>query len=527
MTNSIAEVENNDVLFVIGSNTKENHPIIALRMIKAKRKGAKIIIADPRRVPMVRFADIWMQHKPGTDVALLNAMMHVIMKEGLVNKDFINTMTEGFDGEFRKNLEEYTPESAEKITGVPRDLIVKAARMYAQSKKAGIYYTMGITQHAHGTDNVFSVANLALMTGNLGKESAGVNPLRGQNNVQGSTDMGCIPNMYPGYQRVSIPAIKQKFEALWNAKLSDKEGLTAPEMLKAAEKGAIKALYVMGENPVLSDPDKAHTMKALKALDLLVVQDIFMTETAELAHVVLPGTSFAEKVGTFTNTERRVQRVRRAVNSPGQAMKDSLVIIELSKKMGYDMSYPHTVEVFREIGQAWPALAGMSYSRLEDGGLQWPCPTPDHPGTQYLFKGGFPRGKGRFTAVQYKPSVEQPDKDYPYLLTTGRTLFQYHTGTMTRKVKPINAVSPEAFIEINPEDAKELSVEGGAKVKVSSRRGSITVKALVTKRPAKGVVFIPFHFKEAAANALTSGTSLDPVAKIPSFKVSAVRIEKA
>jgi predicted molibdopterin-dependent oxidoreductase YjgC len=268
-------------------------------------------------------------------------------------------------------------------------------------------------------------------------------------------------------------------------------------------------------------------MKALKALDLLVVQDIFMTETAELAHVVLPGTSFAEKVGTFTNTERRVQRVRRAVNSPGQAMKDSLVIIELSKKMGYDMSYPHTVEVFREIGQAWPALAGMSYSRLEDGGLQWPCPTPDHPGTQYLFKGGFPRGKGRFTAVQYKPSVEQPDKDYPYLLTTGRTLFQYHTGTMTRKVKPINAVSPEAFIEINPEDAKELSVEGGAKVKVSSRRGSITVKALVTKRPAKGVVFIPFHFKEAAANALTSGTSLDPVAKIPSFKVSAVRIEKA
>lgn len=527
MTNSIAEVENNDVLFVIGSNTKENHPIIALRMIKAKRKGAKIIVADPRRVPMVRFADIWLQHRPGTDVALLNAMMHVIMKEGLVNRDFIDTMTEGFDEQFRKNLESCTPESAEKITGVPRDQIVRAARMYAGSKKAGIYYTMGITQHAHGTDNVFSIANLALMTGNLGKEAAGVNPLRGQNNVQGSTDMGCIPNMYPGYQRVSIPAIKQKFEALWSAKLSGKEGLTAPEMLAAALKGALKALYVMGENPVLSDPDTAHTVKALKALDLLVVQDIFMTETAELAHVVLPGTSFAEKVGTFTNTERRVQRVRRAVNTPGQAMKDSLIIMELSKRMGYEMQYPHTVEIFREIGHAWPAMAGMSYSRLEDGGIQWPCPTPEHPGTQYLFKGGFPRGRGTFTTVQYKQSAEQPDQDYPYLLTTGRILFQYHTGTMTRKVKPINAISPEAFIEINPEDARALSLEAGAKVKVSSRRGSITLKALVSKRPGRGVVFIPFHFKEAAANVLTSGASLDPVAKIPSFKVSAVRIEKA
>ncbi len=527
MTNSMAEIENNDVLFVIGSNTKESHPIIALRMIKAKRKGAKIIIADPRRVPMVRFADLWMQHKPGTDVALLNGMMHVIVKEGLVNRDFIASMTEGFDEEFKKNLDEYTPEAASRITGVPKEQIVQAARLYAGSDRAGIYYTMGITQHAHGTENVFSIANLALMTGNLGKESAGVNPLRGQNNVQGSTDMGCVPNMYPGYQRVSIPAIKQKFEALWKAKLSGKEGITAPEMLAAAEKGALKALYIMGENPVISDPNMAHTIKALKALDFLVVQDIFMTETAELAHVVLPGSSFAEKVGTFTNTERRVQRVRRAVNSPGNAMKDSLIIMEISKRMGYDMSYPHTVEIFREIGQAWPAMAGMSYARLEDGGLQWPCPTPDHPGTQYLFKGGFPRGKGRFTEVKYKPPVEQPDKEYPFILTTGRQLFQYHTGGMTRRVKPINAVSPESYVEINPEDAHALSIEGGSRVKVTSRRGSIILKAVVTKRPARGVVFIPFHFKEAAANMLTSSSALDPVAKIPAFKVSAVRIEKA
>ena len=251
-----------------------------------------------------------------------------------------------------------------------------------------------------------------------------------------------------------------------------------------------------------------------------------MTETAELAHVVLPGSSFAEKVGTFTNTERRVQRVRRAVNSPGIAMKDSLIIMEISKRLGYEMSYPHSVEIFREIGQAWPALAGMSYARLEDGGLQWPCPTPDHPGTPYLFKGGFPRGKGRFTVVQYKPSAEQTDEEYPFILTTGRQLFQYHTGGMTRRVKQINQVSPESYVEINPEDARTLAIEGGAKVKVTSRRGSITVKAIVSKRPAKGVVFVPFHFKEAAANVLTSSTSLDPIAKIPSLKVSAVRIEK-
>jgi formate dehydrogenase alpha subunit len=526
MTNSMQEIENNDVMFVIGSNTKENHPIVALKMIKAKRKGAKLIIADPRRVPLVRFADIWMQHKPGTDVALLNGMMHVIMKEGLIRNEFISSMTEGFDDEFRKNLDAFSPDDAAKVTGVPADTIIRAARMYGGADKAGIYYTMGITQHAHGTENVFSIANLALMTGNLGKESTGVNPLRGQNNVQGATDMGCIPNMYPGYQRVTIPAIKEKFEALWHAKLSDKEGMTATEMVPAAAKGVLKALYIMGENPAVSDPDTTHTKTALKALDLLVVQDIFMTETAELAHVVLPAAAFAEKVGTYTNTERRVQRLRRAVNSPGKAMKDSHIIMELSTRMGYDMPYHHTVEIFREIGQAWPAMAGMSYARLEDGGLQWPCPTSDHPGTQFLFKGGFPRGKGRFTLVTYKPSIELTNQEYPLILTTGRQLFQYHTGSMTRRVKAIDTVSPEAYVEINAEDARLLSVKDGTMVKVSSRRGSISVKAVVSKRPAKGVVFIPFHFKEAAANMLTSGSSLDPVAKIPSFKVSAVKIEK-
>lgn len=527
MTNSIAEIENNDVIFVIGSNTKENHPIIALRMIKAKRKGAKLIIADPRRVPMVRFADIWLQQRPGTDVALLNGMMHVIMEEGLIDKKFIEERTEGFDDNFRKSLKEYTPEAAEKICGVPKENIIKAARIYATGKRAGIYYTMGITQHAHGTDNVYAIANLALMTGNLGKESAGVNPLRGQNNVQGSTDMGCSPNVYPGYQRVTVQAVREKFEGLWGVKLPDKEGLTAVDMLDAAIAGKLKALYIMGEDPALSDPDTQHTQRALEALDFLVVQDIFMTRTAEMAHVVLPATSFAEKVGTFTNTERRVQRVRRLVNAPGLAMKDSHIIMELARRLGYDMNYHHTEEIFQEIGRAWPALAGMSYSRLdEEGGLQWPCPTPDHPGTQYLFKGGFPRGKVRFTVVKYRPSAEVPDERYPFILTTGRMLFQYHTGSMTRRVAQIEHVAGRPYVEISSKDAKELGISDRDIVKVESRRGAITLEARISRHAPSGVVFIPFHYREAAANMLTNAEGRDPICKIPELKVAAVAITK-
>jgi formate dehydrogenase alpha subunit len=526
MTNSIPEIENNDVLFVIGSNTKENHPIIALRMIKAVRKGARLIIADPRRVPLVRFSHIWLQQKPGTDVVLLNAMAHVIVKEGLIKKDFIERLTEGFNEEFLKNLEEYTPEYAERITGVPKEKIIEAARLYGSAEKAGIYYTMGITQHSHGTDNVFAIANLALLTGNLGKESAGVNPLRGQNNVQGSSDMGCSPNMYPGYQKVTVPSIRQRFEELWGVKLPDKEGLTASEMLFEAEAGRLRALYIMGENPVLSDPDTGHTIKALRSLEFLVVQDIFLTETGALADVVLPATCFAEKDGTFTNTERRVQRIRKAVAPPGEARDDIWIITELSRRLGYTMDYSSPEEIFNEIGMVWPAVAGITYSRLERGGIQWPCPTTDHPGTPYLFKGGFPRGKGAFTIVKYKPSWEEPDEEYPYILTTGRILFQYHTGSMTRRVKAIEDVAGEPFLEINPEDAQELNIRDGAMVRVSSRRGSVSLKARITKRPKKGTVFIPFHFREAAANVLTNSLALDPLCKIPELKVSTVRIEK-
>ena len=528
MTNSLAEIENNDVLFVIGSNTKENHPIVALRMIKAVRKGAKLIVADPRRVPLVRFAHLWLRQRPGTDVALLNGMLHVILAEGLIDMPFIKSHTEGFDESFRRTIAEYTPAAAEAVSGVPKEKIIEAARIYGAGKRAGIYYTMGITQHSHGTDNVFAIANLALVTGNLGKESSGVNPLRGQNNVQGSTDMGCSPNMYPGYQRVSVPTVRERFEALWGVKLPDHDGLMANEMLDGALAGKVRALYVMGENPVISDPDTGHTAKALNALELLIVQDIFLTETAELAHVVLPGTSFAEKVGTFTNTERRVQRVRRIVSPPGQAMKDSVILVEISKRLGYEMIYHHTEEIFQEIGKAWPAVAGMSYSRLEEeGGLQWPCPTPNHPGTPYLFKGGFPRGKARLTNVRYRPPVEEPDTAFPFILTTGRMLFQYHTGTMTRRNEAIEAVAGRPYVEINTEDAQALGLENGVRVSVTSRRGSIKLMAQVTNRPERGVVFIPFHYREAAANILTSSTALDPICKIPELKVATVRIEKA
>lgn len=523
MTNSIPEISNNDVIFVIGSNTTETHPIIALQMKKAAGKGAEIIIADPRKIDLVRFSSLWMQHKPGTDVALLNAIMHVILKEKMLDGKFIDEWTEGFDA-FSKTLKDYSPEKAEKITGVPATEIVRAARMYGKAERPAIYYTMGITQHSHGTQNVFAVANLALMTGNLGKESTGVNPLRGQNNVQGSTDMGCIPNQYPGYQRLDLDAIKEKFESAWGVKLSGKPGITATEMVIAASEGSLNAMYIMGENPLISDPDINHTKKAMKKLDFLVVQDIFMTETAELADVVLPAACFAEKEGTFTNTERRLQRVRKAVTPPDNAREDSWIILELSRRMGYEMQYNFIEEVLQEIGRLWPAVAGITYGRIETSGLQWPCPTLNHPGTPYLFKGGFPRGKAAFTPVHYSRSKELPDREFPFVLSTGRQLFQYHTGSMTRKVTELNMVAPEAYVEIHPGNAKKLKIKDGDMLRVSSRRGSIKIKARISDRPLEGVVFIPFHYKEAAANILTN-TALDPTCKIPELKVCAVKIE--
>jgi formate dehydrogenase major subunit/formate dehydrogenase alpha subunit len=525
MTNSIPEIENHDVIFVIGSNTTETHPIIGLKMKKAVRRGAELIVVDPRKIDLVRFSSLWLQHRPGTDVALLNSIMHVIVKENLIDKKFIEERTEGFES-FKDSLNAYPPEEGERITGVPKEDIIKAALLYGNAIRPGIYYTMGITQHTHGTENVYSIANLALMTGNLGRESTGVNPLRGQNNVQGATDMGCIPNFFPGYQKLNIPGVKQKFQTIWGVRLSDKIGLTATEMTKAAFEGSLKAMYIMGENPAMSEPDINHTIKTLKKLDFLVVQDIFMTETAELADVVLPAACFAEKDGTFTNTDRSVQRIRKAVEPPGEAKEDAYIIIELAKRLGYEMRYDSIEDIFQETGKLWPALAGITYKRIAKTGLQWPCPTLDHPGTPYLFKGGFPRGRAAFTVVRYRASEELPDNEYPFLLSTGRQLFQYHTGSMTRRVDAINMVSPGAYIEIHPDDADKLKVRDGDIVKVTSRRGSLDVKVMVSGRPLKGLVFIPFHYREAAANLLTN-TALDPVARIPELKVCAVKIEQS
>jgi formate dehydrogenase alpha subunit len=524
MTNSIPEIENHDLIFVIGSNTTETHPIIGLKMKKAVRRGADIMVADPRKIDLVRFSRLWLQHRPGTDIALLNSIMHVIVKEELIDRKFIAERTGGFES-FRESLNEYTPERGSMITGVPKDAIIKAALLYGNAVRPGIYYTMGITQHTHGTENVFAIANLALMTGNLGRESTGVNPLRGQNNVQGATDMGCIPDFFPGYQKITMHGIREKLEQAWGVRLPDSIGLTATEMMRAAENGNLKALYILGENPVLSDPDVHHTIRALNRLDFLVVEDIFLTETARLADVVFPAACFAEKDGTFTNTARMVQRVRKAVEPPGGAKEDSLIIVELAKRFGFDMTYDIIEDVFRETGKLWPALAGISYRRITESGLQWPCPTHNHPGTRYLFKGSFPRGKAPFNPVEFRPSDELSDHEYPFLLSTGRHLFHYHTGSMTRRVDAIDRISPCAYVEMHQDDAYTLCVSDGEAVRVSSRRGAIELIVRISDRPAKGVVFIPFHYREAAANVLTNA-ALDPISKIPELKVCAVKIER-
>ncbi len=529
MTNSVAEIAENEALLVIGSNTTENHPVIALRMKEAVTNGAKLIVADPRKIPLVKIAALWLRHKPGTDSVLLNAIMHVILEEGLEDKEFINKRTEAFE-EFKKSLEPFTAEFGAEVTGVPAEDIRKAARIFGSAKNAGIYYAMGITQHSMGTNNVHAVGNLAMLTGNVGKRAAGVNPLRGQNNVQGACDMGCLPNVYPGYQNVANPDVQKKFEAAWGTALSNKPGLPATEMTGAMLAGSLKGMYVFGENPALSDPNTTHSLKAFNSLEFLVVQDIFLTETAELADVVLPSSSFAEKNGTFTSTERRVQRVRKAIASPGQAKDDLIIIDMITKRLEGSAAAgkaPEAAAVFAEVASLWPGIAGMSYERLEKESLSWPCPSLDHPGTDFLFKDTFPRegGKALFAKVPQILSNELPDKEYPFVLTTGRELFHYHTGTMTRRSAGLNAVAPEAYIEINPVDADGLGIKNGENLKVTSRRGTIDLKARVSGIVPPQVVFIPFHYKEAAANLLTND-AMDPVCKIMEAKVCAVRLEK-
>jgi formate dehydrogenase major subunit len=526
MTNSIDEIEFTNLIFAIGTNTTENHPMIAMRIKRAVRqRGAKVIVADPREIDLVKYATIWLRQKPGTDVALLNGMMNVIISEGLYNKAYVETRTEGFEA-MKKVIEKYTPEYAAEITGVPADDIKIAARMYADAGKASLLYTMGITQHTTGVDNVKSCANLAMICGYVGIEGGGVNPLRGQNNVQGACDMGALPVVYTGYQPVINEEVRAKFEKAWGVSLPPKPGLTIVETLNAAHEGKIKALYVMGENPMLSDPDLNHAKESLGNLDLLIVQDILMSETAQLAHVVLPAACFAEKDGTFSNTERRVQLVRKAVEAPGQAKADWEIIAGLAKKMSYPMEYGSAEAIMKEINELTPSYTGITYDRIQNVGIQWPCPNVTHPGTKFLHAERFSRGLGLLSPIEYIPPAEVPDEEYPLIMTTGRILYQYHTGTMTRLSKGINERAPESLMEINPEDAEILGIRNGQYAKVSSRRGMITAKSSVTTRVPPGTIFMNFHFKEAPVNILTNPV-LDPIAKIPEYKVCAVNVTAA
>jgi formate dehydrogenase alpha subunit len=524
-TNPIAELEEAEVILVVGSNTFEAHPVVYFWLQKAHRRGAKIIVVDPRKTAVAEIADVHLEILPGTDIALINGLMQVILKEGLHDPQFIAERTTGFE-ELVPVIAKYPPERAAAITGVPPEKIVQAARLYGRSRRATVLYAMGVTQHVSGTDNVRALANLVMLTGNVGRPSTGIYPLRGQNNVQGACDMGALPNYLPGYQRVENPEVRGKFAAAWGRSLPDTPGLTVVEMFEAALRGKIKALYIMGENPLVSNPDVVRAEEALKNLEFLVVQDIFLTETARLAHVVLPAASFAEKDGTFTNTERRVQRVRRAIPPVGEARPDGEIIQELSRRLGYPMPYASAAEVMEEIARLTPIYGGIFYDRLEGEGLQWPCPSRDHPGTVFLHHRRFAGGLGRFAPVEFTPPAELPDNHYPYLLTTGRHLYHYHTNTMSRRSQGLAAFRPDPYAEIHPEVAGRLGIAQGDLVAVSSPRGRIYCRAFITDRIPANQVFVPFHYPEAAANILTH-TALDPKAKIPELKIAGVALSKA
>ena len=528
MTNSISCMEQADCILVTGSNTTEQHPLIGTRIIEnVVKNGAKLIVADNRKIRLARLADIHVRCKNGTDVAFLNGIMNVIIAEGLEDKEFVRTRTENY-AELKKTVANYPPEKAAEICGIKPEEIIKVARMFAAADRAMIVYSMGITQHTHGVDNVKSCANLVMLTGNVGRPGTGVNPLRGQNNVQGACDMGALNNVFSGYQQVTDPAAREKFEKAWGVEnLPDKPGLTVTTAIDAAAEGQLKALYVMGENPMMSDPDQNHVRQAMEKLEFLVVQDIFPTPTTEYADVILPAASYAEKDGTFTSTERRVQRVRKAIEPVGQSRSDWEILCDVARRAGYDqMSYNSAGEIMDEVAAVTPIYGGISYERIDQVGLQWPCLDKDHPGTPVLHSGKFSRGLGMFSPAEYRPSVELPDKDYPFLLSTGRCYFHFHTGTMTRRSRLLDREERFPYVEISLEDAKELRIHDRQWIYVATRRGEVKVMARVTDIAKKGVLFMPFHFEEGPANLLTIN-ALDPVAKIPEFKVCAAKIRSA
>jgi predicted molibdopterin-dependent oxidoreductase YjgC len=556
MSNSIAEMKDLECFIVTGSNTSENHPVIATFLKQAVRQnGAKLVVIDPRQIEMTRFADLWLRQRPGTDTALFNAMAHVVLEEKLYAQTFIPIRTEGF-AEYAESLEDKTPEWAEAITGVPAEEIRTAARLYGQASAAAIYWGMGISQSTHGTDNALTLVNLALLCGHVGRPGTGLNPLRGQNNVQGCSDAGGMPTVYTAYQMVTDPEVRLIFEKAWHTSLPDQPGLTTTEMVDGILTGQVKGWYVMGENPLMSDADLNHARHALEHLEFFVAQDIFFNETNVYADVILPAASFAEKDGTFTNSDRRVQRIRKAVPSPGRARADweivtalarrtiaricqradrhpdgpsrdmDQVICEQSERMLANWIYAHPSEIWEEMRRVTPEFFGITYERIErEGGVHWPCPTLDHPGSPYLFAESFPRGRGKFWRVEYGTDSELPDGDYPFVLSTGRLLYHWHGGTLSRS-SALTEVWPECTIEMYPDDALRQGLETGDWVDVSSRRGTITARLLATRRSPEGTIFIPFHFAEAAANVLTD-LRLDERAKIPDYKVCAVRVAKA
>ncbi len=524
-------------MLIIGSNTTEQHPVFGTMIRQAViRRGLKLVVADPRRIDMAEFATLHLRHKPGTDIALINGLMNIILEKGWEDKSFIERRTESF-AELKAVVDEYPPEKTAEITAVPVDQLVQAAEILALNKPMAVVWAMGITQHIVGVRNVLDLANLQMLLGNIGLPGGGVNPLRGQNNVQGACDMGGLPNVYPGYQTVTVEAARQKFEAAWGVTLPEKVGMTVTEMMPAALEGTLKALYILGEDPVMSDPDSSHIRHCLKTCEFIVLQEIFPSETSAYADVLLPGVSFAEKTGTFTNTERRVQMVRKAIEPLGDAHPDWWIIAELAQRVLNEgerkvsmapfsgWNYTHPAQVMDEVAALTPSYAGVSHARLEHGDqLQWPVKDSTHPGTPILHIGQFARGLGKFTPIEHIPPAEMPDDEYPMLLSTGRVLYHWHGGEMTRRARGLLEIYPEALVEINPGDAQHLGLDGHKKVRLTSRRGCIEADAWITDRVPPGMVYANFHFPAASANELTIA-ALDPVAKIPEYKVCAVKVE--
>lgn len=520
MTNSIDEIDGAELLFLMGTNTTVAHPIIGYKMRQAVRKGCKLIVVDPRRTELADEADIWLNVKPGTDIPLINGLMHIILEEGWEDTPFIQERTENLEA-LKETVKKYTPSYVTELTGIAEKDLYQAAKLYANTDKAMIFYTLGITEHICGTQNVMSIANLAMLTGHVGRPGTGVCPLRGQNNVQGACDMGALPDVYPGYQKVVDPTVREKFQLRWGAALPDQVGLRIPEMFDQANQGKIKAMFIMGENPVLTDPNSNHIRSGLEKLEFLVVQELFLTETAQYADVILPASSFAENDGTLTNTERRVQRVRQAIR-PLQGKANWKMLDELCQRMGLPGDYDGPEEIFDEMASLTPSMAGMNYERLDQQGLQWPCPTCDHPGTAYLHAVAFARGKGCFQPADHVPPAEMPDHEYPFLLSTGRIL--YHYNVTTSYSDGIQSIWSEEQLQIHPNDASRLRIHSGDTVKVISRRGEVTTAVKITDTVAPGMVWMSFHYADTPTNVLT-GDSTDPITKTGEYKITAVRIE--